>query len=115
MKEFLVGLFVATSVHAAAPLLPNTGSILQRVQPQTAPSLPPNSPGLMPDEDKGKAKQFSNETFVLGGIRITNNTLFDTATLSALVADAQGKSLTLSDLTELAARITDTIVRMATL
>jgi len=107
MKEFLVGLLVATSAHAAGPSLPDAGSILQRVQPPPARTFSPSSPGLMPDESSGKARQFSNETFLLSAIRITDNTLFDTATLSALVADAHGKSVTLAQLTELATRITD--------
>jgi hemolysin activation/secretion protein len=108
MKKILFGLLVATSAHAAGPLLPDTGSILQRVQPQPAPSFSPNSPGLMLDKSNAeKSGSFSNETFLLGGISIVNNTLFDTSTLSALVADAQGKNVTLSQLTELASRITD--------
>ena len=40
-------------------------------------------------------------------IRISGNTLFATAVLHALVADAEGKSLTLADLEERAARITN--------
>ncbi len=40
-------------------------------------------------------------------IQIVGNTLFETATLHALVADAEGKSLTLSQLDELAVRITN--------
>jgi len=40
-------------------------------------------------------------------IRIEGNSLFDTAPLHALVADAEGKRLTLPQLDELAARITD--------
>jgi hemolysin activation/secretion protein len=108
MKKFLLVLLVAMTAHAAGPSRPDAGSILQSAQPPAARTLSPDSPGFILDKaGDEKAKQFSNETFVLGGIRITNNTLFDTATLSALVADAQGKSLTLSDLTELAARITD--------
>lgn len=45
-------------------------------------------------------------SFEIKTIRISGNTRFDTPTLHALVADAEGKSLTLAQLVELAARIT---------
>ncbi len=49
----------------------------------------------------------STGAFLLRGIKFTNNTLFDSETLFAQVADAQGKTLDLSQLAGLAARITD--------
>ena len=45
-------------------------------------------------------------SFEIKTVRISGNTRFDTPTLHALVADAEGKSLTLAQLVELAARIT---------
>jgi hemolysin activation/secretion protein len=54
-----------------------------------------------------ETRLLSSETFLLRGINITHNTIFDTATLSTLVADALGKTLALSQLNELASRITD--------
>lgn len=54
----------------------------------TASALPPSAP------------------FLLQHIVITHNAVFDTPTLLALVADAQGKNTTFPELAELAARIT---------
>ncbi|MEY3872412.1 MAG: hypothetical protein RLZZ296_1407, partial [Pseudomonadota bacterium] len=113
MKEFLWRLLVASNLiltataHAAGLALPDAGSILQQVQPVPAPTFSPNSPSLMFDKSKGGTRLLSSQTFVLRGISITHNTIFDTPTLSALVADALGKKLNLSQLTDLAARITD--------
>ncbi len=56
----------------------------------------------------GKTKASEPEVpFLLRGIEITHNTLFDTPTLLALVADAKGKNTSLPELAALAARITD--------
>ena len=114
MNGFLWGLLIASNfifaamARAAGTGLPNAGSILQQVQPLPAPTFSPNSPWLLFDKFGDKEKRLlSSETFLLRGITITNNTIFDTPTLSALVADAQGKTLALSQLAELAARITD--------
>ena len=81
---------------------------MQQVQPLPAPTFAPNSPWLLFDKFGDKeTRLLSSETFLLRGISITHNTIFDTATLSALVADAKGKTLALSQLAELASRITD--------
>lgn len=114
IKEFLWRLLIASNLifaamaYAAGPVLPNAGSILQQVQPLPAPIFAPNSPWLLFDKFGDKeTRLLSSETFLLRGISITHNTIFDTATLSALVADAKGKTLALSQLAELASRITD--------
>ena len=114
MKGFLWGLLIASNfifsatARAAGTDLPNAGSILQQAQPLPAPTFSPNSPWLLFDKSSDKeTRLLSSETFLLRGINITHNTIFDTATLSALVADAQGKTLALSQLAELASRITD--------
>ena len=113
MKVFLGRLLIACNLifavtaHAAGTGLPDPGTILQQVQPLPAPTFPPNSPWLLFDKTGDKETRLqSTETFLLRGIRITNNTIFDTATLLALVADAKGKTLALSQLAELASRIT---------
>ncbi len=49
----------------------------------------------------------ASAAFEVKALRISGNTVFDTPTLHALVADAEGKSLTLGQLLVLAARITD--------
>ena len=99
---------VIISALAAGLGVPEVGTLLQQVQPLPAPVFAPNSPWLMFDKSDDKEKRLlANETFLLRGIHITNNTIFDSATLSALVADATGKNLNLSQLTALAARITN--------
>ena len=70
------------------PLAPSPSWSGLTVQRADGAKLPPSAP------------------FLVQLIEITGNTLLDTATLHALVADAQGQTLTLTQLGELAARIT---------
>ena len=113
-KEFPWGLLMACNllfprpVLAAGVGLPDAGTILHQAQPLAAPTFSPNRPWLLSIQAEGKtSKLLSSETFLLRGIRVTNNTIFDTETLTALVADAQGKNLALSQLVDLASRITN--------
>jgi len=89
-----------------APVVPGAGTILQQVQPVAPPAPSTTEPGLK-IEREGGAKLPPSAPFEVKTIRITGNTLFATATLHALVMDAEGKSLTLTQLDELAKRITD--------
>ena len=90
-------------VIAAAPV-PNSGQLLQQQQPpilpvpQTAVEVE-SSPVLMNPQDS--KVQIQIQTVVIEG-----NTRFSTAQLHALVADAEGQSLTLTQLNNLAQRIT---------
>ena len=90
----------------AAPLMPDAGSILQQVI-QSAPQAPSSSETGLTIRHEGGEKLPPSAPFQVNSIRITGNILFDTATLHALVADAEGKMLKLSDLDGIAARITD--------
>ena len=94
------------TVEAAVPVVPGAGQILQEIQSVKPPAPPPTGTGLTIQREDGSTLPPSTP-IVVKTIRISGNTLFDTATLHALVADAEGKSLTLSQLNELAARITD--------
>src|SRR5450759_2666562 len=108
-RPLLAALFVAfapLAAQAAGPVVPDAGSILQQVQPVTPPTPSSTGTGLT-IEREGGAKLPPSAPFEVKAIRISGNTLFDTPTLHALVADAEGKNLTLSQLDELAARITD--------
>lgn len=96
---------LAAHAQAAGPVTPNAGSILQQVQPVIPPAPASTGTGLT-IEQGGGAKLPTSAPFIVQSIQIMGNTLFDTPTLHALVADAQGKSVTLSQLGELAARIT---------
>ncbi|MDP1634334.1 MAG: ShlB/FhaC/HecB family hemolysin secretion/activation protein [Gallionellaceae bacterium] len=78
---------------------------MQQIRPVEPPAPLPDGTGLK--IDPGAAAQLpASAPFTVSSIRIAGNRLFDTATLHALVRDAEGKELTLSQLGELAARIT---------
>ncbi len=109
MKPLFAALLVAFPALAAAqtaqPVAPGAGAILQQIQPVTPPAPSSTGTGLTIDRGDG-AKLPPGAPFLVKTLQITGNTLFATPTLHALVADAEGKSLTLSQLGELAARIT---------
>lgn len=109
LKPILVTLLLSILpilVHAADPVIPNAGSILQQIQPVTPPAPLPSETGLT-IEPAGGAKLPPSAPFPVKAIQIKGNTLFDTPTLHALVASAEGQSLTLAQLDELAGRITE--------
>jgi len=94
------------TAHAADPA-PGVGDILQQVQPSQPFPTPP----------RGEAPAFNNQdnapppparppvSVDVKSIKILGNTLVETDTLHGLVADAEGKSLTLDQLDEMATRI----------
>jgi hemolysin activation/secretion protein len=101
----LAGL-VPMAAQAVDPVPPSAGSILQQVQPVMPPAPSPSGTGLTIEQQGGTSLP-SSAPFLVQSISIVGNTLFDTATLHALVADAEGKNLTLSQLDELAVRISN--------
>ena len=106
MKPLFAALLVAFPALAAAqPVAPGAGAILQQIQPVTPPAPSSTGTGLTIERGDG-AKLPPGAPFLVKTLQITGNTLFDTSTLHALVADAEGKNLTLSQVGELAARIT---------
>ena len=108
-KPSLAVLLLALSslaVQAASTPPPGAGSILQQIQPVEPPAPPTNNPGLV-IEQPGAGNLAPTAPFPVKRIRIKGNAAFDTASLHALVRDAEGKSLTLSQLYELAALISD--------
>jgi hemolysin activation/secretion protein len=109
LRPLLAALFVALALptaQAAGPVAPDAGSILRQVQPVTPPFPSSTGTGLT-IEREGGAKLPPSASFEVKSVRISGNTLFDTPTLHALVADAEGMRLTLSQLGELATRITE--------
>ena len=106
---FLMALLVLLPLDALAqvtgPVVPGAGSILQQIQPPTPPAPSSSGTGLR-IEREGAAKLPPSAPFEVKTIQISGSTLFDAPTLHALVADAEGKALTLSQLDELAARVT---------
>ncbi len=105
----LAALCVLTTALAQAaepaPQIPNAGSILQQNQPQKQPSASSTGTGLTLDRSGANASPPS-APFPVSDLQITGNTLFDSATLHALVADVEGRNLTLEQLADAAARIT---------
>jgi len=87
-------------MSAAADNVPNAGSLLQTVppaQPQRAipeasalPALRADDPAAMPD----------TRPFLVRQLRVEGNTVFDTATLQALLATMQDKRLTLPQIAQ---------------
>jgi hemolysin activation/secretion protein len=99
--------FAAIAVHAAAPPPPpGAGSILQQVQPVTPPSPASSETGLT-IEPEAAGTPPPSAPFLVKGLSILGNSLFDTPTLHSLVADAEGKTLTLPQLHTLIARLSD--------
>ena len=94
------------AAFAVDPAIPNAGSILQQVQPVTPPT--PSSTGTgLEIQPRSNSELPQSAPFLVNTLLISGNTLFDTATLHALVADAEGQTLTLAQISDLADRITE--------
>ena len=91
---------------AAAPPPPSAGSLLKELHPAT-PRIPADAATRLTVELPDGTQLPALMSFTVTAIRITGNSAFDTATLHALVADAEGRTLTLSEFGEVVARITD--------
>ena len=90
--------------QAADAPIPNAGSILQQVQPQI-PVQPPSSTGLTIEPTRSSA--LDSAPFEITQLQISGNTRFETAVLHALVAQAEGKRMTLRELAAQVERITE--------
>jgi hemolysin activation/secretion protein len=108
-RRFAAWLLLTVPVWAGAqtesPALPNAGQLLQQVQPAPAPARPAASTPLTVPQADGQAMP-AGVAFEVRSIAFTGNTLIATETLTALLADAVGRSLTLAQLDELAGRVT---------
>ncbi len=105
----LLAAFDPLASYAAGPVIPSgagAGSLLQQIQPTEAPAPSSNDTGLR-IEQAPVVPIPPGMQFTVGTIQITGNTLFTTAALHALIADSEGHDLTLSQLTDMAARITN--------
>ena len=91
---------------AAEPAVPGAGSILQQTQPQLPPAPSASGTGLA-IEQPGGATLPASAPFLVKTMEISGNTAFDTQTLHALLAAEEGTSLTLPQLGQVVARITD--------
>src|ERR1700721_4576810 len=92
------------AVYAAEPVVPNAGSILQQTQPVQPPAPSSNGTGLS-IEEAGGATLPPSAPFLVKSIQLSGNSVFDGPTLHALIADAEGKSMTLPELGAVIARV----------
>jgi hemolysin activation/secretion protein len=106
LGALLVALCAPSFAQGAAPVVPDAGAILRQIQPPRPPAPPSSGTGLRIEKDNG-APAPASVAFEVKTLQISGNTVFDTPTLHALVADAEGKRLTLAQLLAIAARITD--------
>lgn len=95
------------AVQAASPAVtpPGSGDILQQLKPAQPPMPAPANTGLQVQQGSSESLP-AGQAFPVKQVRIVGNTLVDTATLHALVAVAEGRSITLQQLEELARQIT---------
>ena len=109
MKPLFLALVVAFPPLVAAqagPTIPGAGSILQQVQPTSPPARPAIGTDLTINRE-ADIKLPPGAPFLVNTIQITGNKKIATETLHALVAEGEGKSLTLVQLGALATRITE--------
>lgn len=106
MKPLLVVLLAALVPLDVQAATPDAGSILQEIKP-ARPALPSSGETGLTVEQKDRAKLPETAPFEVKRIEIVGHTLFDTATLHALVANAEGQKLSLSQLEDAVARITE--------
>lgn len=95
-----------TAAHSQAvpqAPLPNSGQLLQQV-PQPPSTVPPSDLELsMPHAQRERGQD--TRPFPVRRIEIVGNTLLPTGKLHALVADSEGRQLTLNELADVADRI----------
>lgn len=84
----------------------DAGTILQQIK-SAEPHVPLSTESDLTIKQENKETLKPSIPFSIQKIQIIGNTHFDTKTLHLLVADAEGKKLTLVELNELATRITD--------
>ncbi len=91
---------------AATSVVPGAGTLLQDLKP-VEPPAPSRSESGLTIEQQGNANLPETAAFPVKTIQISGNISFDTATLHALLADAEGQELTLPELGARVSRITN--------
>lgn len=108
MKPLSALLLILSPLTALAAdfAAPGAGSMLQQLQP-VKPVAPSSKGTELTIERKSGGQLPPSAPFMVKTLLISGNEKIDTPTLHALVADTEGKNITLPGLSELAARITD--------
>jgi hemolysin activation/secretion protein len=105
-KSLVLALILSSetmAAHAASPV--DAGSLLQELQPSIRPAPVTQQPALQM-QAPGRSTLPPSLPFVVKRFLITGNTVFDSAHLHTLLADQEGRELTLLQLDGVAARIT---------
>ncbi len=103
----IIGLVVHSSTaHATEAPAPGAGTLLQQLQP-TTPPVPSSNDSTLILERQQTSELPPTAPFQIKQIVITGNTTIDVTTLHALVADAEGSTLTLPELNARVRRISD--------
>jgi hemolysin activation/secretion protein len=89
-----------------APVTPDSGTLLQQLKPNKPPAAPSSDTGLTIEQPNG-GKLPVSAAFTVKRLEIQGSTRFEAQTLHALIADVEGKDLTLTQLAVVADRITD--------
>lgn len=105
LNNALIAGALALAAAQACAATPDAGQI-SREPRSPAPLATPSSPTLKLDRPTTGSVPEGGPTVVVSAFEIQGNTVFDTPTLQALLADEQGRPLTFADLTRLAARVT---------
>ena len=96
---------VGVTIAQQAPVVPDSGTLLQQLKPNRPPAPSPSATGLTIEQPNGQ-KLPASEMFMVTRLEIKGSTRFDAQTLHALIADAEGKQLNLTQLGAVADRIT---------
>ncbi len=105
-KSLLFAVSTLAMAQAIAQIAPNAGSILQQITP-AQPATPSSAGVELRLRPEGEAALPASAPFEVQAIRISGHTQFETAQLHALVAEGEGRRLTLAQVSELVARITE--------
>ena len=92
--------------RADAQAVPGAGLILQQDRP-TKPLVPSSADTGVTFKLEGGAEMPDSPPFLVKTIQVTGNTVYDSSTLHAMVAEAEGETLTLPQLAKFVNRITD--------
>lgn len=104
MKPIITSLILSLPLIAVAA--PGAGELLQQAQPAVAPLKSPMAAGLVVKEGAMPALQ-ETKPFLIKKIKLVGNKKVSSDILFPLIAEAEGKTLTLAQLDKIISRITD--------